>query len=105
MNATGALLGLLLVIGVIVLQIYLSRREGRFPGLVMPVISFIVALLFPLNMAVFPGESGVGLAMQLINVWLLANIPTLILLAIYFACRGRKKKNKPVDRMNIQDLD
>ena len=30
--------------GTIVLQVYLSRRESRWPGLVLPILSFILAL-------------------------------------------------------------
>ena len=104
-SGTRTLVGLLFVAGMIVLQVYLSRREGRFPGLVLPIISFIIALLFPLNMAVLPGSSGADVATLLITAWLLANIPTVLLLGIYFGCRSKRKKNKPVDRMNIQDLD
>ena len=32
------------------------------------------------------------------------NIPTLILLAIYAACRGGRRKTREMDRMNIDDL-
>lgn len=37
-------------------------------------------------------------------VWLLANIPTAVLLVIYFACREKKRRKKQIERMNIQDL-
>ena len=45
-----------------------------------------------------------GFIVQMIMVWLLGNIPTIILLAIYFGCRGKQHKNKQLDKMNIQDL-
>ena len=45
-----------------------------------------------------------GFMIALILGWLLANIPTLILLAIYFACRGKQRRNKRLDKMSIQDL-
>ena len=38
------------------------------------------------------------------TVFLLMNIPTAILLAIYFTVRERKRKNKEIDKMNIKDL-
>ncbi len=88
------------------LQIFLSRRESRVPGLVLPVISFIISILYPLNMAVFPGKSTTELVLEMALVWLLANIPTAILLAIYFGCRsGRRRRNRPIDQMNIRDLE
>lgn len=46
-----------------------------------------------------------GFIVQMIVVWLLGNIPTIILLAIYFSCRGQKRRNKQLEKMNIQDLD
>ncbi len=44
----SGLLALLLYIalfaGTIVLQVYLSRRESRWPGLVLPILSFVLSL-------------------------------------------------------------
>ena len=41
----------------------------------------------------------------MLTVALLYNIPTLILLAIYFACREKFRRKKEMDRMNAQDLE
>ena len=38
-------------------------------------------------------------------VLLFANIPTAVLLAIYAACREKRRQRRQMDRMNIQDLD
>ena len=93
---------LLFIAGVIVLQIFLSKRESKWPGLVLPIMSFLISFIYPLNMAV-PSVGGFFIA--LILGWLIANIPTYILLAIYFACRGKYRKRKQLNKMNIQDLD
>ena len=85
------------------LQMYLSRRPSRWPGLVLPVISFLFSLLYPLSMADFGGDRGAFIA-QLLLVWLLANIPTFIFLAIYFAARGRLRRAREFERMDAQDL-
>ena len=92
---------LAILVGVILLQIYLSKREGKWPGLVLPIISFFISFIYPLNMAI---PSVGGFIFALILGWLIANIPTIILLAIYFACRGKQRRNKQLDKMNIQDL-
>ena len=94
-----------IVVGTILLQIFLSKRESRWPGLTMPIISFLFSLIYPLNMAVPSAGAATGFAFQMILVWLLANIPTFILLAIYFACREKKRKSSQLNKMNIQDLD
>ena len=55
-NAIIFLLFLLAILaGIIWLQIYISKKESKWPGLVMPIISFLFGLLYPLNMAV-PSE-------------------------------------------------
>jgi hypothetical protein len=38
-------------------------------------------------------------------VFLMSNIPTLLFLAIYFACREKRKLRKELDKMNVQDLE
>ena len=92
---------LLFITGVIVLQIFLSKRESKWPGLVLPIISFLISFIYPLNMAI---PSVGGFVFALILGWLIANIPTIVLLTIYFACRGKQRRNKQLDKMNIQDL-
>ena len=85
------------------LQVWLSEKENKYLGLVLPLITFIITLLFPLNML------GTGTLMadlfRVMLVWLIANIPTIILLIIYYICRGKQRKNKQLDKMKILDLN
>ena len=105
MNAMIPLLYLALLAGACLLQIFLSKREPAFPGLILPIISFLAALLFVLNMAMPPeGMTGRFIGEMLV-AFLLSNIPTAIFLSIYFACRKRNTRKKQLDKMNIQDLD
>lgn len=104
-TAIALIFTLALLAGVVFLQIYLSRRESKWPGLVLPIIAFLFGLLYPLNMAAPAGGVTAGFIFQMILVWLLGNVPTIILLAIYFGCRGKQHRNKQLDKMNIQDLD
>ena len=90
--------------GIIWLQIFLSKKQSKWPGLVMPIISFLFGLLYPLNMVVPSEGVTVGFIIEMIIVWALGNIPTFVLFAIYFGCRGKSRKNKQLDKMNIQDL-
>ena len=39
-----------------------------------------------------------------VSCLLLGNIPTLVLLAVYAACREGRKRRSDVEKMNIQDL-
>ena len=95
---------LAILAGIIWLQIFLSKKENKWPGLVMPIISFLFGLLYPLNMVVPSEGVTVGFIIEMIIVWALGNIPTFVLLAIYFRCREKSKKNKQLEKMNIQDL-
>jgi len=45
-----------------------------------------------------------GVIVTITGVILMGNLPTLVLLAIYFACRSDRKKKSEIDKMNIDDL-
>lgn len=93
---------LVFVVGGVLLQIFLSKRESKWPGLVLPGLSVLYSLVMVLNVAAM-GDGGSVIATVLMTL-ITGNIPTLILLAIYFACRGGRKKKSEIDKMNISDL-
>ena len=93
---------LVVLVGGILLQIFLSRRERRWPGLVLPGITFLHSLIMVLNAAAFVSMARAILAATM--VFLISNIPTAVLLAIYVACRERRRKRGEMDRMRIGDL-
>ena len=107
MTANSILVTLLIffgtIIGMIVLQIFLSRTERRWPGLILPICTLLYALLVCMNVVRVGSLAETVLLMAIL--FLLFNIPTYILLAIYFICRQRRKKRKMLDKMNIQDLN
>ena len=92
---------LIFLVSIILLQVWLSKREGKWPGLLLPIVSFLISFIYPLNMAI---PSVGGFIFALVLGWLIANIPTIVLLTIYFACRVKQRRNKQLDKMNIQDL-
>ena len=96
---------LAVVIGVIWLQIFLSKKDNKWLGLILPIVAFLFGLLYPLNMVAPSDGVTVGFIMQMLLVWLLGNIPTIVFLLIYISCRQKKNRNKQLDKMNIQDLD
>ncbi len=105
MIPVNLMITLLLFAGIVFLQIFLSNREGRWPGLVLPGIGLLFGLLYLLNMAAPSQGVTFGFIGQVILVWLLGNIPAFVLLAIYFGCREKRRRSKQLDKMNIQDLD
>ena len=90
------------VVGGILLQIFLSKRESKWPGLVLPAISFLWSLLYLFNL-MDTGSVVQNILTALLTV-LLTNIPTLVLLAIYWAVREKYRKRIELDKMNIDDL-
>ena len=93
---------LVVLVGGIFLQIFLSKRESRWPGLVLPLLTFLWSLLGPLNVM---DTGSVSQNVLLVLVTLLAgNIPTLILLAIYWAVREKRRVRDQIDKMKIDEL-
>ena len=85
---------LLFIAVVIILQVLFSKSARKWPGLVLPIIAFLLSLLFPLNMVVPSQGVTAAFLLQLCLVWVIGNIPTMILLAIYFACQGKQRRDK-----------
>lgn len=92
---------LVFVVGGIFLQIFLSRREGKWPGLILPILSFLYSLVMAFSAVAYNGGIPWG---PILESLLLGNIPTVILLAIYAACREKRRKRGELDKMQIKDL-
>ena len=92
---------LVFVAGGVLLQIFLSRREGKWPGLVLPVLSFLYSLVMALSAVAYNGGIPWG---PILASLILGNIPTALLLVIYFACREKLRKRSELDKMQIKDL-
>ena len=92
---------LVLLVGIVLLQIFLSKREGRWPGLILPLLTFLYSLLMACSAVAYNGEIPWG---AILASMILGNIPTVILLAIYAVCREKFRKQSELDKMNIKDL-
>lgn len=167
--------------GIVILQVFLSRRESKWPGLIMPIITFGFSLIVFMAFVLFgvvsyvgggahmtvdmvadlveivdvegsdyaynagadnagiddvnvddtdyaidahgqpsgawvavPTEEGtvytqtVRMGGSIIVVWfiyfLLMNVPTIVLMLIYIACRGKQRRLMELGRMSVQDL-
>ncbi len=103
MRNVAMLLAFLLVfaVGGVLLQIFLSRRESKWPGLVLPLLTFLYALLMACSAVAYNGGFPWGAVLASLT---LGNIPTVVLLAIYCSCREKRKRRDDVEKMNIQDL-
>ena len=100
-------ISLLMFVGLCFLQAYLSKRESKLLGWIIPGISFLLSLIWPLNVVYYPAGEVMnwGPVLEMILVLLLVNIPTYVYLTIYFVCREKYRKKNQMNKMNIQDLD
>ena len=91
-------------VGLRFLQRWLSRMDRRWPGMILPVMAFVLAAIYTVMTepwgAYFGGDS-VQIFLRMAGIFVAANIPTLVFLVIYFLCRrGREERT----RMNLKDL-
>lgn len=131
-NIMNIIILLVLIVGGIFLQIFLSKKENKWLGLILPIITLTFSLIAVLGVSTYstqtatvqqisqdeegtlieetvieePNNLNIGeTILQVIIIFVLYNIPTMILLAIYFACREKIKRHSMLDKMNIQDLE
>ena len=92
--------------GIIVLQVFLSKKESKWLGLILPGITFGISVLLFLvvlfNTAAATMQMVIALAFF---AFLIFNIPTGILLAIYGGCRSKRNKQRALEKMSAQDLE
>ncbi len=96
---------LILLVGGVFLQIFLSKKKNKWFGLILPAITFLYSLLMIFSLVTYAGMSGGEVFMLIGSTSLISNIPTIVLLGIYFACREKIKVRSQLNQMNIQDLD
>lgn len=105
-TAVFLLIVLAIMAGAILLQIFPSQKDGKWFGLILPGVAFAHSLLLSLFSFVPAGDmTWWGIIGSTAAVLLMANIPPLILLAIYFGCREQIRRKKALEKMSIQDLE
>ena len=92
---------LVFIVGGVLLEIFLARRESKWPGLVLPVLTLLSSLAMACNVAAIGDSFPWG---ALLGTLVVGNIPTVVLLAIYVACREKQRKRSELDKMEIDDL-
>ncbi|MDO5846582.1 MAG: hypothetical protein Q4Q04_06635 [Methanocorpusculum sp.] len=110
----SGIIALAIFAGVIVLEVYLSKKPSRIPGLILPIISFCFALLgtavvFVVLMLVpSPDVAAPPLSELVVPVLLpfaVWNFPTAILLIVYGICRKVMTAKNQVEKMCLQDIE
>lgn len=90
---------LIVLMASLFLQIYLSKRDEGIYGLILPLLYFINSLRTMLDLLRFDINP-----VELFKILSFRNIPTIIFIVIYILGRKKLKRNKELEKMNIQDL-
>ncbi len=106
MNSAISLFVLLaLLVGGIFLQIFLSKKNNKWLGLILPTITFLNSVLSVLELTWHDGMSSGEIFTHIATTFLVGNIPTIVLLGVYFAYREKMKTRAQLEKMSIQDLE
>lgn len=96
-----------MIVGLTFLQVYLSKKESKIPGLILPSIFFILSVFYSvpnfknaLNFSFSPGAFFAS-----VMILLVYNVPTIIYVLIYLHLRNKMNKASQINKMNVQDLD
>lgn len=96
---------------IVLLQIYLSKKESKGLGLILPSSAFLYSLSVIRSFLIHNSTRNPDyvviseVVFFSITSFILTNIPTVILLLINFHYSKKKKAVKELDKMNIQDLN
>lgn len=86
----------ILFIAIICLQIFLSNRKNKWAGLILPLLCFLfTVLIVPLNLTA-PATGIHTNYINLVIVFVLLNMPTIIFMTIYCVCRKHKAKKASI---------
>lgn len=95
---------IILIFGPIILQFYLSGLPNKKFGLILPSLSFIFSIICVMSIA-FPANATIShILVTILSYMFIMNIPTIILMCIYWISRHRINKQSEMDKMNIKDL-
>ncbi len=90
----------------VVLQIFLSRAESKWLGFILPALTFICSLLLPLSILVMMiYMPGTDVILLMLGIFVVGNIPTVVLLVVNYVCRKQFLKKKEIEKMKIHDLE
>jgi uncharacterized membrane protein HdeD (DUF308 family) len=97
----GLLFMIVPLVALVVLQVYLSKMEKDWPGLVLPILSGVFSILTSL-MLLLMAVRGSAIITAIFGI-VFINVPTIVFILIYLNVHKKAPKNE-IDKMTIQDL-
>lgn len=89
-----SLLFLGFLIGIAALQVFLSKKPNKQLGLILPSVNFIFSVIAVMGMTFRGKVPIIQTVTQVAFIFLACNVPTVLLLAIYFACNNGNSNSK-----------
>ena len=87
------------------LQVKLARKENKAPGLILPIATFIISVLYLFRALNYEAGVVVEYAGGVAFWFFIFNIPTIVWVFIFVICRKNRKAKKEIEKMNIMDLE
>lgn len=84
--------------------VFLARRESIWPGLALPILAGLYAVVMALSYTAAPDTPWNQVLGGVLAVFLVSGIPAFLLLMVFFICRSGRRRKKQLEKMNVQDL-
>ena len=97
--AANSVIAILILFVPLILQILICKYIKGRAGLILPGLSFIISIIYMLNIA----DDG-NLWMAVLTTMVIANIPTIIYYLIYRYYDNKEKQKDELDKMEIMDM-
>lgn len=83
---------LVIILVIISIQIFLSKRKNKWAGLVLPALTLIWSFVYPAaNTWTHQQKVSLDFVVQLFVAWFTINLSTILLLGIHFLFRKRQR--------------
>lgn len=99
------LIVVIIMAGIIWLQVFLSKKENKILGLILPFISFTYSILKIFSIPIVENMTAWEVCRLSASTFIIINIPTIIFIAIYWSYRKNTMSKRNLEKMNIQDLE
>lgn len=98
----GLLFGLVPFVALGVLEVYLSKMEKAWPGLILPILSgsFSILISVMLTLMAVRGHAIISVIIAIVFI----NTPAVVYTLIYFNVHKKQVPRNEIDKMTIQDL-
>jgi len=86
-------IGLIMLAGIVILQIILSKKDNKFLGLVFPLFNILFSIIRAIGFTPYiisDGGSTADIVIVSSTTIIIYNISTLLLLSIYYYCRKKQ---------------